>query len=73
MRNVAASSWPRPLGMANLLGVANFHRTVDPATHLQRPVMELLHRVTEVGQLVFRQTVDLAFGEVRSGKAASCN
>jgi len=54
----------KALGMADLVGVADFHRSVDPATHLQRPVIELLHRVAEMDQLVFGQTADLALGEV---------
>ena len=38
---------------------------VFAATHLQRPVMELLHRVAEMSQLVFGQTADLTHGEIR--------
>mgnify|MGYP002480016165 CR=1 FL=1 len=54
----------KALGMANLIGVADFHGPVDPATHLHRPVIKLLHRIAEMGQLVFGQTADLAHGEV---------
>lgn len=39
--------------MADLVGVADFYGPVDLTTHLHRPVIKLLHRVAERGQLVF--------------------
>jgi len=60
MANAAFSSLA---AQASIIFVNN-KGDIGKTLNLQRPVIELLHRVAEMGQRVFGQTSDLALGEV---------